>query len=154
MHSNGTGNPEQALEWRSKLAAWTGGFLLFELLTGFSIWLLPFSVPNQMMVLGHTLVGLVFLIPCSYYLGRHWWIYRRKLLTHLKFLGYLGTLSLLICFASGLVLTFENQLRLGYRSHPEHARSPHLCPSAHCLGIEELSGIQGREDADRGSPDV
>jgi hypothetical protein len=107
MHSNGTGQSEQALEWRSKLAAWTGGFLLFELLTGFSIWLLPFSVSNQVMVLVHTLVGLVFLIPCSYYLSRHWWIYRRKLLTHVKFLGYLGTLSALICLASGLILTFQ-----------------------------------------------
>ncbi len=107
MHSNGNGQSERATEWRSKLAAWTGGFILFELVTGLSIWLLPFSISNQVMVLGHTVVGLLYLIPCSYYLGRHWWIYSRKLLTHVKFLGYLGTLSIVVCLVSGLILTFQ-----------------------------------------------
>ncbi|MBI4409627.1 MAG: hypothetical protein HY561_07965, partial [Gemmatimonadetes bacterium] len=50
----------QAEEWRSRLLLTVGGLLLFETLTGLSIWLLPFSVPNQVTVLLHTVVGLPF----------------------------------------------------------------------------------------------
>jgi hypothetical protein len=94
-------------EWRSKLAAWTAGFLIFETLTGLSIWLLPFSLANQVMVLVHTGVGLVFLIPCAWYLVRHWLLYRRKLMTHIKLLGYAGLAVLALCAVSGLVLTYQ-----------------------------------------------
>ena len=34
-------------EWRSRLSIFVAGLLLFETLSGLSIWLLPFSVPNQ-----------------------------------------------------------------------------------------------------------
>ncbi len=37
--------------WKSGLAIWTAGFLVFATLSGLSIWLLPFSVANQMLVL-------------------------------------------------------------------------------------------------------
>jgi hypothetical protein len=59
------------------------------------------------MVLVHTLVGVLFLVPVSYYLIRHWTLYRKKLLTHVKVLGYLGTLATLICGVSGIVLTLQ-----------------------------------------------
>ncbi|HSR51365.1 MAG TPA: multiheme c-type cytochrome [Acidobacteriota bacterium] len=93
--------------WKTRLAIWTTGFLLFETLTGLSIWLLPFSLPNQLMVIFHTLVGLIFLAPWFYYLLRHWWRYRRHLFTHVQLTGYLATLACLAAGASGLVLTYQ-----------------------------------------------
>ncbi len=93
--------------WQSRLAVWTGGFLLFETLTGLSVWLLPFSLPNQLMVIVHTAVGLVFLAPWFYYLFRHWLRYRKHLFTHLQLTGYLGTASCLAAGISGVVLTFQ-----------------------------------------------
>lgn len=100
-------NFDRSAQWRSRLAVWTAGFLAFETLSGLSIWLLPFSVTNQVLVLLHTGVGLIYLIPCSYYLTRHWLNYRKKLLTHVKLLGYLGTAVLIVCGISGLVLTWQ-----------------------------------------------
>ncbi|MBI3950732.1 MAG: hypothetical protein HY314_09790 [Acidobacteria bacterium] len=94
-------------EWRSRLAIAAAGFLLFETLTGLSIWLLPFSVANQWMVILHTAVGLIFLIPCIWYLVRHWLIYRRTTMTHIKLMGYGGIFTLLALGISGLVLTVE-----------------------------------------------
>jgi hypothetical protein len=93
--------------WRSRLAVWTAGIVLFETLSGLAIWLLPFSVTNQVTVLVHTVAGLVFLVPCSYYLTRHWLQYRRNLMTHVKLLGYLGLGAILAAAVSGLVLTVQ-----------------------------------------------
>ena len=47
----------QAREWQQRLLYTVAGLLLFETLTGLAIYLLPFSVPNQVMVLLHTIVG-------------------------------------------------------------------------------------------------
>jgi len=94
-------------EWRSKLNVWSNGALLFLTLTGLSIWLLPFSRFNQLSVLAHTLIGLVFLVPICVYAVRHWLVYRRHVLTHNKFLGYVSVGVLLVCGVSGLVLTYQ-----------------------------------------------
>ncbi|MFT5143187.1 MAG: hypothetical protein ACI84D_001810 [Thalassolituus oleivorans] len=39
------------------------GLLVFEAVSGLSIWLLPFSVSNQFLVLIHTAGGVLFLPP-------------------------------------------------------------------------------------------
>lgn len=103
-------------EWRSKLTLWSHGALLFLTLTGLSIWLLPFSRFNQVSVLVHTLVGLLFLVPICVYAVRHWLAYRRHVLTHNKFLGYVSVGVLLVCGLTGLVLTYQPLfgLRIGY----------------------------------------
>jgi len=98
---------DRVKEWRCELAIWTSAFLLFETLSGLSIWLLPFSIPNQIMVIAHTLVGVVFLIPCTWYLIRHWLLYRRYVMTHIKLLGYTGAFALALCCISGIVLTAQ-----------------------------------------------
>ena len=77
-------------EWRSRLAIVVTGILLFEGLTGLLIYLLPFSIPNQMMVLLHTLFGLLFIAPFAWYQIRHWLLYRRYAMTHTKITGYAG----------------------------------------------------------------
>ena len=52
--------------WTRTLLILVSGFLLFETLTGLSIYLLPFSIGNQFMVLIHTLIGVIFCIPYIY----------------------------------------------------------------------------------------
>lgn len=41
-----------------------------------------------MMLLLHTLIGLLFFAPITWYCLRHWLLYWRHPLTHLKLLGY------------------------------------------------------------------
>jgi hypothetical protein len=96
---------ERAREWKSRLAIIAAGSLVFATLSGLSIWLLPFNIPNQVMVLVHTAAGLAFLIPCVWYLGRHVGRYWRNPTSHILILGYIGGAALVLCLISGLVLT-------------------------------------------------
>ncbi|MCH7858322.1 MAG: hypothetical protein IID14_01330 [Candidatus Marinimicrobia bacterium] len=94
-------------EWRHMLLFFTSGLLLFETLTGLSIYLLPFSIPNQVMVLLHTGIGLIFLIPFGWYQIRHWLIYRTWSMTHIKLTGYFTLAATTVAIVSGLVLTYQ-----------------------------------------------
>ncbi|MFQ6615342.1 MAG: multiheme c-type cytochrome [Fidelibacterota bacterium] len=94
-------------EWQHGLLLFTSGLLFFELLTGLSIYLLPFSISNQMMVFLHTIVGLVFLIPYTWYQIRHWLVYRTIKMYHIKFTGYVSLVATVVAVVSGLVLTFQ-----------------------------------------------
>ncbi|MFQ5737528.1 MAG: multiheme c-type cytochrome [Acidobacteriota bacterium] len=107
MMTDGNNKENRRGGWLSKLAIWTTGFLLFETLTGLSIWLAPFNVPNQILVLVHTLIGLLFFLPAAWYMFRHWRHYRTYVMTHLKLLGYLGVFVVAACGVSGLVLTWQ-----------------------------------------------
>ncbi len=97
-------------EWRSKLTALSGAYLLFETLTGLSIWLLPFSGFNQVAVLLHTAAGIAVLPWITWYMLRHWLVRRGGNLSHHQLLGYAALLMLVICVASGLVLTAQGLL--------------------------------------------
>ena len=94
-------------EWQRRLLYWVSGLLAFETLTGLSVYLLPFSVPNQLMVLVHTLVGLGFVVPLAWYQFRHWRIYRPLRLSHVKLTGYLAMGAAILAVGSGLVLTAQ-----------------------------------------------
>lgn len=94
-------------EWRSRLAIVVSGLLLFETITGLSIWLLPFSVPNQFAVLLHTAGGLLFLVPYLVYQWRHWKTYRSRSWSHYMLTGYVAFAAVLVNIASGLVLTVQ-----------------------------------------------
>ncbi|MCR4340808.1 MAG: hypothetical protein NUW01_13080 [Gemmatimonadaceae bacterium] len=83
------------------------GLLLFETLTGLGIYLLPFSVPNQWMVVFHTLAGLAFVIPFAWYQARHWKLYRSIRVSHVVLTGYFAMLATIVLIVSGLVLTYE-----------------------------------------------
>ncbi len=102
-----TNNQDRSREWTSLLAISTSAFLAFETLSGLSVWLLPFNVPNQLLVFLHTLLGVVFLVPCTWYVVRHWLLYRPYLMTHIKLLGYVGMFVLAGANVSGAVLTVE-----------------------------------------------
>jgi len=101
---------ERAREWRSLLAMAVAGFSIFATLTGLSIWLLPFNVPNEVTVLLHTLAGLAFLLPCGWYLVRHGLRYWRNPMSHIQLLGYIGAAAFIFCLVSGLVVTYEAAL--------------------------------------------
>jgi hypothetical protein len=103
-------------QWNLALAKATSAFLVGMTLSGLSVWLLPFSVPNQILVLVHTLSGVLLLLPVSYYLLEHWLVYRRHLMTHIKLLGYAGLFVLALANVSGVVLTAQALFgtRIGY----------------------------------------
>lgn len=98
---------ERAREWRSPLAILVAGFLAFLTLSGLSIWLLPFNVPNQVMVFIHTIAGVLVLLPCVWYLVRHWVRYWQNPMSHILLLGYIGAVALILCAVSGGILTYE-----------------------------------------------
>ena len=98
---------QKAGEWQRTLLHAVSGLLVFETLTGLSIYLLPFSVPNQVMVLLHTLLGLVFVVPFAWYQVRHWRIYRTLRLSHVVLTGYFAMVAALILIVTGLVLTWQ-----------------------------------------------
>ena len=102
-----SGRVDRLAEWRSRLALWSIGATSFLALSGMLIWLLPFSRFLQVTVLGHTLLGLAFLVPILAYCLRHWRVYRQNVLTHIKLLGYLSAAVLAACVVSGVVLTYQ-----------------------------------------------
>src|SRR5574342_1424730 len=87
-------------EWQRRLLVTVVGLLAFETLTGLSIYLLPFSVPNQVSVLVHTAVGLVCVVPFAWYQLRHWRNYRERQLTHVKLTGYFAMVAAIAVIVS------------------------------------------------------
>ena len=94
-------------EWRRRLAALVLAWLAFESLSGLAIYLLPFSVPNQWMVLVHTLVGVAALLPALIYQVRHLAVYWDRPLSPIKVMGYLASAATLAAIVSGVVLTWQ-----------------------------------------------
>lgn len=97
----------KAHEWQRALLRCVVALLLFETLTGLAILLLPFSVPNQMMVLLHTVAGIASVVPYAWYQARHWKIYRAIRLSHVKLTGYFAMAASIALIVSGLVLTAQ-----------------------------------------------
>lgn len=93
--------------WQERLLLCVSGLLVFETLTGLSMYLLPFSVPNQVAVLLHTLIGLVFVAPFAWYQFRHWRLYRERQMTHIKLTGYFAMVACIALAVSGVVLSVQ-----------------------------------------------
>ena len=94
-------------EWQQALLRFVSGILLFEIITGLLIYFLPFSITNQINVLLHTIIGLIFIIPFAYYLLRHWNVYRTMPMNHYKFTGYVLLVLSIILIVSGLLLSYQ-----------------------------------------------
>ena len=94
-------------EWHHKLLLFVSAFLAFETVTGLSIYLLPFSISNQVMVILHTGGGLIFTIPFLFYLARHLMVYKWKKFDHYKLTGYVAMAIGLALVVSGLILTWQ-----------------------------------------------
>ncbi len=97
----------KAREWQQRLLYTVAGLLLFETLTGLAIYLLPFSVPNQMSVVFHTLAGVVLVAPYVIYQIRHWRVYRSIRVSHVKLTGYFAMTAMIALIVSGLILTYQ-----------------------------------------------
>lgn len=106
MDSETTLHP-RAREWGSRLAIFVSGLLVFETISGLSIWLLPFSVPNQFMVLLHTVAGLAFLVPFLAYQASHWLKYRGRSWSHSMVTGYVAFFAVLLNAVAGVILTWQ-----------------------------------------------
>lgn len=98
---------DAAREWRHPLTGSTLGLLLFETITGLSIYLLPFSKFNQYSVLVHTVLGIAMVVPVGWYLFRHWLQRFRGNFNHFQLLGYVSAVTLVILFVSGFYLTWQ-----------------------------------------------
>ena len=77
-------------KWHSRLMIWVVGILFFELISGLVIYLVSFSITTQSLVVIHTAVGLVAVIPYIIYQIRHWLTYRNNNLTQHKLIGYIA----------------------------------------------------------------
>ena len=97
-------------EWRRRLLSCVGGLLAFETLTGLAVYLLPFSLSNQIMVLVHAIAGLLFVAPYGWYQLRHWRLYRALRWSHEMLTGYFSMAATLALAVSGIVLTIQAAL--------------------------------------------
>jgi len=105
--------------------------LVFEAVTGLLVTFAPFHAAVQWGLLLHTLLGLLVLVPVTWYLWIHWRDYQRYNLSDAVLLGYVGGVALLVCALSGLVVTWQGVF--GIRMSPLW-RSVHLYSTYVVLG--------------------
>jgi len=98
--------------WTSMLSRFTLAALVIEALTGLVVTFAAFHAATQWTVLVHTAVGLILVIPLTWYLWAHWLDYKRYNMSDSVLLGYVGTAALLLCAISGLVVTWQGAFGL------------------------------------------
>lgn len=81
--------------------------LLFEVLTGLAITLVPFHASVQWGVLLHTAMGAATLLPIAWYCAGHVAEYRTYAASHITVLGWMALAGLAAVSASGVVLTMQ-----------------------------------------------
>ncbi|HSN08619.1 MAG TPA: hypothetical protein VLS85_06260 [Hanamia sp.] len=103
-------------KWHSRLTIWVVGLLFFELISGLVIYLGSFSLTTQALVVIHTALGLVVVVPYIVYQIRHWLNYRKNHLTQHKLIGYIAMATAAVAAITGLLLTYEAvfQTRINY----------------------------------------
>jgi len=101
---NGT---EVKTGWGSRLTKAGLGALLFLVVSGLAITLAPFGAVIEWGVLLHTVIGLVVVIPLTWYLIAHWQDYGDYNMSDVLLLGYVAVIALLVCLLSGLVVTWQ-----------------------------------------------
>lgn len=93
--------------WRNALVRWTLALFLFLGLSGIVIWVAPASAYGESLCLLHTLLGVAFLLPATWYVAKHLVAVIRQPLSHVALLGWTGAGVLLVCVVSGCVVTVE-----------------------------------------------
>lgn len=86
---------------------WVGGVLLFVVLSGLLVWILPFSAGSQWTLLFHTVSGLIVLIPFSVWQLSHWLATRKTPRHSRKISAYIGFWLLAVSIAAGAVVTYQ-----------------------------------------------
>ncbi len=94
--------------WADPLTIAVVSLLVFETVSGFGVWLLPFSVSAQTTVLLHTGGGILLLGPYLVYQVRHWQVYfANRPLDYLKLTGYVSLAATVVALVTGVVLTVQ-----------------------------------------------
>lgn len=119
-----------AAGWSALLARLAGGALVYLVVTGLPIRLLPFSPAMQWTVLLHTAGGILAFVPIALYSYRHWRDYRRDALTPNKVLGYLAVAGAALAMGTGVWVT---ALAAFSTRVPPSVRTLHLVPSVALL---------------------
>ncbi len=99
--------------WRQLLLRYVAGLFVFEAVSGLIAWLVPFSLSTQFLVLFHTGIGLLFVVPFAITQFEHLpqgWAKGRPFQ---KWLGIAGFAVAALAGISGLVLTVEAALGTG-----------------------------------------
>jgi hypothetical protein len=94
----------------SALARFTAAILLFELLSGLAVTFGPFHPAIEWGLLLHTVIGFAALAPLAWYFVTHWQDHGHQALSDVTFLGYAGVVTLFVCAASGLAVTWQGLL--------------------------------------------
>jgi hypothetical protein len=105
QHDRGARNRQNG--WEAGLARFCMAVLVFLMVSGLAITLLPFHAVTQWSVLVHTGVGVLTLLPLTLYCVWHWREYRGYAASHITVLGYVGLVSLALCLVSGVVVTWQ-----------------------------------------------
>lgn len=98
--------------WVSTLSRVTLTALVVETVTGLVITFAAFHPAVQWTVLLHTAVGLLLVVPLTWYLWAHWLDYKKYNLSDSLLLGYVGAAALVLCVISGLVVTWQGAFGL------------------------------------------
>ena len=146
------GRPDTVAAWRSGLAGLVTGLFVFETLTGVLVWLLPFSLSAQFMLLVHTGVGVLWTVPWVWYQGRHWNQVRRQPFTHLQATGYTGLAVLLAFIVTGLILTWQAAFGLGISSLADLIHIASGLAAAGLVGVH-LGAVIVRDRKRLGTPE-
>jgi hypothetical protein len=84
-----------------------GASLLFLAVSGLVVTLGPFHPVVQWTLIVHAGVGALVTVPLIVYTLRHWARYRRFQFSHIVLLGYVAGVALVVCIASGIVVTWQ-----------------------------------------------
>ena len=104
--SEGHADPSGA-GWSALLSRTVAGIVLFELISGLAITFGPFHPALEWGLLLHTSVGIVALLPLTWYCVKHWRSYAEQALSDVQLLGYIALGALCACVVSGTVLTWQ-----------------------------------------------
>jgi hypothetical protein len=94
-------------QWRSALAVAALAYIGVETVTGIAARFGPFHAAVEWGLIVHTALGCGLLAPVAWYAVKHWREYRRQAMSDAVLLGYIGAGLLLVCLASGAVVTWQ-----------------------------------------------
>ena len=81
--------------------------LIYGVLSGLAILLLPFGAFTQYSVIVHSVVGIVSCLPICYVVYLHWRRRNISIVPVVRQVAIMATLLLLVCILTGLVTTFQ-----------------------------------------------
>ena len=93
--------------WSTRLTRWSLAALVLLAASGLVVTFAPFNAAVEWTVLLHTVLGILALAPLVWYSVAHWRDYKAYNLSDVLLLGYVSAVALLVCLASGVVVTWQ-----------------------------------------------